>query len=438
MNKKSIVFYTDWLAIIVGVLALYSLPHGIGGDAGTRYDALTQLLETGQLSTMKYSMIGPLFSSPLWFLGKLSMDSNWWVARFNFFIFVLGLIALFLLLRHRLPARTLRIFLIILTYASMFPFHITTYYGELFTAVLVAVGIAAASHRSAWCTWLIPIIGAANTPGSVPGLCLVSLSEMVKKRRWKYIGIAVGVAGLVLFEAWLRRGSPATTGYEGNSGVTTPQPYSGLPGFSYPFFFGVLSIILSFGKGVIFYASGLFIPFKHVWKRISPELRDMHTKWLLFTFGLLLVYARWWAWPGNEFWGPRFFLFASFPASFALALLIQEKRSSFLMHTITLCSLLLSFWVGLSGIVYGQFDYAVCLQENFKYDVICLYVPEFSELWRPFVVYHALEPSQKILLILWGLVFLYLAIPLAVRLVRQGTLILKQWIFGKAGAPWQW
>ena len=41
-------------------------------------------------------------------------------------------------------------------------------------------------------------------------------------------------------------------------GFRTALPYSGQPGFSYPFFFGVLSVLFAFGRGLVFFAPGLF------------------------------------------------------------------------------------------------------------------------------------------------------------------------------------
>ena len=101
------------------------------------------------------------------------------------------------------------------------------------------------------------------------------------------------------------------------------MPYSGLPGFSYPFLFGLLAILFSFGKGLVFFTPGLFLPLKERLRALGERgsaLWRLHTSWLLFTASLVLIYASWWDRSGDWFWGPRFFLFASVPASFALAL----------------------------------------------------------------------------------------------------------------------
>src|SRR6266446_9569328 len=76
-----------------GIIALLLfLPSKILGDGVPRFQAITDLLERGQLSKMPYSIVGPAFSSPLWFLGKLYQTSEWWCARYNLIVFVIGLL----------------------------------------------------------------------------------------------------------------------------------------------------------------------------------------------------------------------------------------------------------------------------------------------------------------------------------------------------------
>ena len=65
-------------------------------------------------------------------------------------------------------------------------------------------------------------------------------------------------ASLVLLENAVQHGNPLEGGYANDAGRRTALPYSGLPGFSYPLFFGVLSVLFSFGRGLVFFAPGLF------------------------------------------------------------------------------------------------------------------------------------------------------------------------------------
>jgi hypothetical protein len=48
---------------------------------------------------------------------------------------------------------------------------------------------------------------------------------------------------------------------DAEKGFVTVLPYSRMQGFSYPLFFGILSIFISFGKGMILYLPGLLLIF---------------------------------------------------------------------------------------------------------------------------------------------------------------------------------
>src|SRR6185436_5776493 len=105
------------------------------------------------------------------------------------------------------------------------------------------------------------------------------------------------------------RGGFLTTGYSGDEGFRTVLPFSGRSGFSYPFALGVLSMLLSFGKGILFFAPGLLLVAQA--RRLADrKVAALIDAWMLFLVGLVLVYARWWAWYGGWFWGPRFLLIA--------------------------------------------------------------------------------------------------------------------------------
>ncbi|HLZ59448.1 MAG TPA: hypothetical protein VKR06_21085 [Ktedonosporobacter sp.] len=215
------------------------------------------------------------------------------------------------------------------------------------------------------------------------------------------------------------------TGYANDAGYHTVMPYSGQPGFSYPFFLGLLSILFSFGKGLIFFVPGLLLPVRSVLLKMQQEkkleLYRAYGLWLCFIIGLILVYARWWSWYGGTFWGPRFFLIASIPASFAIALRLQNNReASLLTNLFTLFVFALSGWVGISGAVFTQStDIPLCGNHNYALEAFCHYVPEFSVLWHPFVVHQYLDPHQIKYVLYCLVVLVYLATPLVVRIIHQ-------------------
>ena len=419
--------------IVLGLLAqFFLLPHILDADGLTRYQMLDTLLRNGALMESKYSLIGPLFAAPLWLLSAFFGDTAWWVARFNTVFLGVGLLTLYLLLRNRMDRRLLRAFLLLLLVASMFPAHIEGFYGEVFTAFCVAVGAILLFTRARWGGWVALIVGVANTPATILGLVLMIAQRLLRSRRLRYALIPIGALALTGLESWISRGSPFANPYADDHGYTTFMPYSGLPGFSYPFYLGLLSLLFSFGKGIIFFAPGLLLPARRALGSLSVRLRMIHQLWLLFVVGLILVYASWWAWYGGWFWGPRFLLFASIPASLALAVWLRKEDASLWMRLAALGVLTLSCWVGLNGAVFSDATLApVCLWNDFAHEAYCHFIPEFSVLWRPFVnasqmglgpAFYTAENLDQGKLIYAGfttLVYLYFAVPLVVKMIQQ-------------------
>ncbi len=407
------------------VLLFFCLPHDVSGDGYVRFRSLRRLMNADKIVSTGYSMVGPLFALVLWPLGKLYQSAEWWIARFNFFVFAGGLFVFYRLLKDKLDPSVVRTFLLILLIGSMFPNHLKDFYGEVFTTMVVGAAVLATQvghPRWAGWGWSAMIIGAVNTPASMVGLGGVTGSEALHKKRFRYLLVPVAAAGLVLFESWVRRGSPWLTGYEGNAGAETILTYSGQPGFSYPIFFGVLSLLFSFGKGLVFFAPGLLLSFTAAMRTLEEGLRRSYHLWIWFLVGLVLVYSRWWAWYGGWVWGPRFLLFASIPASFVLAVSLFRPKPAVGRNLLLLGLLAVSFLVGASGAVYGLDHLEDCRAA--EYEFLCWYVPEFSVLWRPFVVADRPEGKEMVLLGYGLLVFIYLAFPLVLGLGRglQGKL----------------
>jgi len=410
-NRLAAVF--EFILIFAGIAILgFVTEHSIFSDGQVRFDALSVLLSEGKIPETPYSLIGPIFSAPLWFLGKWIKSPEWWCSLYNFLIFTAGLFFVYRICRASIDSGLLRRFLLLLIFASMFPYHQTAYFGEVFTAVLVGVGILAISHGNSSWGWGSIILGVANTPASVIGLWFVVLARMLKTRRMRYVLILATAMGLILAEAWIKQGSPFSSGYEGNAGFKTILPYSGLPGFSYPLFFGLISILFSFGKGLIWFCPGLLLPVRKSMPGINKNLLESYRLWIYFLIGLIIVYAKWWSWYGGWFWGPRFFLFASIPASFAIAAYLSSNRRSAVSSFFTLLALALSFWIAVNGVVFGQQSLEICTANNYALESLCWYVPEFSVIFRPFVVSKQLSPADLTISAFSFTVFAYMSAPL--------------------------
>jgi hypothetical protein len=432
-------YRSPWLDALLLLIALIELlvlfPHNLRGDGAPRFDALSQLLEGRSIPTIKYSLIGPLFSAPLWLLGKVTSTPQTLVEIYNWLVFAIGLLTLYLLLRNVMDRRVLRSFLLLVVAASMFPAHTLSFYAETFTAVCVAVGSVLAVFGRRFATgggWALAALGVANIPASILGLGSMTLLYALRRRRLRYLAATLAAVALILAEGWIRRGSPFANGYAGDAGYHTVMPYSGGPGFNYPIVFGLFAVLLSFGKGLIFFAPGLFLPARRYLLAQNVEngakVYTLYLLWLAFVAGMVVVYAHWWAWYGGWFWGPRFFLFASVPAALVLAVRLHARDAGLGANLLTLVALVLSFWVGINGVVFEQRGLSVCTAHNYAQEFLCHFTPEFSVLWHPFVVFEPLS-SGAILYTATSIgIFLYLALPLLITSTRQ----IAGWLRGAA------
>ena len=379
----------DGVFLALGIVALLAIPHDVRGDGLPRFQAIDELLRHGTIHSPRYSMVGPLFAIPLYVVGLAFASPAAVCAWFNVVLFLGFLVLVWRELRSRVSAATSRGLLLLLVYASMFPSHVQLFYGEVFTAVTVSLGILLLSRRRALAGFAWIGVGALNTPAAVGGVALVALAYARDARRWRFVLVPVVLFALSRLEALLTRGSAWATGYEGDgAGPRSVLPYEGLPGFSYPLAFGVLSLLLSFGKGLFFFAPGVLVPV-----RSPPSLRKAQHLLLLFVGGLVLVYARWWSWQGGWFWGPRFLLIASIPSALALALALEHpERHALPYNAALLAATTLAFWVGVNGLVFDTTGLGFCEKAR-TLEALCLYVPELSVLWHPLVDFASTVPA---------------------------------------------
>jgi hypothetical protein len=375
----------DAALLLIGWVFLWFFePHHNEADGAIRFQALQQLIDTGTWSPVSFPLIGTLLAAPLYLLGRLAMTPAWWVARYDLVLFGLGLIALWRLLRDRVPPEVLRAFLLLALAGSMMTHQLSAFGAETFNVVALAVGLAAWTGGRFLLGGIALALGMANVPATAVGVALALGDWAWRNRRWRAVFPLMGFAALWLGENWLRRGHPFLTGYAGNAGYHTVLPYSGRPDFSYPLFFGVLQLLLSFGKGLLFFAPGLFLWFPAA-RRALRAVRPFQRACLWVVAGLILVYGQWWAWYGGYSWGPRFLVFAAIPASLRLAAEVNQPPRRLLPLLCVLGALLLSLWAGFNGATFRFWHQDVCTQGNYALEALCWDVPEFSVLWTPFV-----------------------------------------------------
>jgi hypothetical protein len=286
---------------------------------------------------------------------------------------------------------------------------------EVFTALTVAVGLTAvAVRRLARGGWVAVVLGVVNTPAALLGLALVAGKRMLERRRVRFGLVVVAAAALVGTENGLRNGNPLDAGYGDDTSYRTLMPYSGGHGFDYPFFLGLLSLTLSFGKGLLFFAPGLILPVRRRLRAVAladdTTLYRLYGWWLLFLTGLVLVYSPWFAWYGGFTWGPRFLLFAAVPAALELAAALDGPAVR--VRLAALAVLALSVWVGLCAAVFPQAAYpTACSMDNFANEALCHYTPDYSVLWYPLVAHLPVSPTGWLVVAYFAVVLGWLAAP---------------------------
>jgi hypothetical protein len=426
-----------WALLALGLLLLFFvLPHGIEGDGRLRFEALNGWLSGGGIPGTKFPLVGSLPSILLLLLGRLGDSTEFWVSRYNVIVYAAGLGLLYLLLRGRLPSDVLAAFLLLLGTTGMLPNSLTDFGAETFSAMSVGTGMVAWS-TGRWKTGAVLLgVGVANQPATFVGLALAMGWWAWRVKRIRALAPLVLSAGVWLLENTLRHKSPFSTGYEGDHGFETLLPYSGLTGFSYPTFFGVLSLLFSFGKGLLFFAPGLLLAFGRGLETLR-SVSQILTLWMLYLAGMVVVYGTWWAWYGGFTWGPRFLVFASLPATLLLAAQVRRPPQAFLAGTIVLGAVLLSLWVGVDGATFGRFAQAPCQANHYYLEAFCWYVPEFSVLWTPFVFRGQLTWAHYIVIAYAAGATGYVAYPL----LRQWTLTTRRdlglaWAAYGRRAPW--
>lgn len=374
-----------WGLIAAGLaVSFFVQAHGVDGDGRLRFDTLQALLGGGGIPTTKYPLIGSLPAIPLILLGHVIASPEWWVARYNVLVYAAGLGLLFGLLRGRLPADVLAAFLLLLGTTAMFPNSLSGFGAETFSAMAVATGLVAWTGGRWKAGAVLLAAGVANQPATLVGLALALGWWAWRMKRARAAVPVVLAAALWMLDNLIRRGSPLTSGYESDHGFQTLLPFSGLPGFSYPTLFGAGSLILSSGKGLLFFTPGLTLL---LGRGLEPlhQVRDVLMMWLLYLAGLVAVYGTWWAWYGGYSWGPRFLLFASLPATLLLATFVRRAPRGLVPATLVLLMLALSVWAGIDGQTYGLNAQSTCTANHYFLESFCWYVPEFSVLWTPFV-----------------------------------------------------
>ena len=382
-STKALLRQVGWLLTGIILLAL-SLSPVVDGDGAARYSDLLRLVQF-ERPIDKFSSVQLFLSLPLYYFGEVFGSAQAVVGYFNLSIFILLCFALW-----RLVDTSQRFYVVLLLMvASMFPHHLRYFYGEVLSVALITVGLLSLLREKYKLALLLLGLGGAQVPAVMPALALALCYLSIKNRKISYVLYLILPVLLMAADNWFKYHTifPSAYLHAGERAEKTLMPYSGLPGFSYPFVFGLLSILFSFGKGLIFFSPALFLRSK---LSVDTQQKGDHMvvidTLLVFSVGLVLTYSKWYGWYGGAFWGPRFFLFTSVPAALVFAHFFTQARSGWRLKLLFAAALLLSGWVCVQGLLYGNDHLAVCGENKSQLEFLCWYVPEFSPIFRQFVV----------------------------------------------------
>lgn len=380
-----------WL--LAGLVTLWFATYAqIQSDGIVRYRDL-ELMMTGHRPVGKFSIIQALFSIPLYLVGELKGNPQAAVSHFNFLVLAGIAVAVWRIVpRHGLKAALL------LLAASMLPTYAGTYFAELFTALCVILGFWLASKNWALSVVLIAL-GVANTPATLPAAALAALYYFFAAKRTSVAAGTVLAGLMIVLEMRFKYHAFFVTPYlsTDDAGVKTDiMPYSGLAGFSYPLVLGVLAVLFSFGKGLIFFIPSLPLAFKKFRPDLPPDTSRLLNGLMFFLLGLIVVYSQWWAWYGGAVWGPRLFIVACVPAAILLAFALHR-----LPKLIVVLMLLVSGWVCVEGVLWGLGNMNACLANHYALESLCWYAPEYSPLLKPFVFGFTAVTPGKIVYAVW-------------------------------------
>ena len=425
-SNQQIVGRLELALLALGVVAYLSMPHGVGPDGATRWYT-TEQLRAGHITDTRYSIVQSVLALPLYLAGELIDYPFGMVAVFNTLVTLGGLALLAFLLRPHVSAALLRRLLLVLMAGSMFGHHAQFFYGEVLTAVCAGVGLLCLVVGANAIGYALMIVGVVNTPAALPAMFLSLFARRGQRRLWHAAWPVAVATAIAMLEFYVRRGSPFLSGYEGDAASTADlMPYGRQGGFSFPIVFGVLAILFSFGRGLALFTPGLWLLFRQPVDPVPDTMRRFQRSAVWFLIGLVLVYAKWWSWNGAWFWGPRFFLFACFPASVALAVHLCDAKASLRAKALTLAVLAWSIWVGIDGVAIGLKGLDVCFADNRRLEALCWYTVEYSALFRPFTEFPPIPWRQGLVAAYFALVGVVLAAPFGAELIQAGVIALRR------------
>jgi len=370
--------------VVVELAALFmtNMPVHSSSDDETRRQAVLALAD-GHWFHMKYSMVMPLLAIIPYRLADLVGRGAYVLQHFDLLVWV----PWSLLVAHRLErlrGTRFAVGVVALSSVSMFAAYVTAFNAEALSLMLVSAGLLLLADQGGWrgraAGVALASLGAAIIPVQVAGLGVLGLVLLVRRRNPWVLSAALLAAAMAVIDVAITDHHLGFSKYGLEVKNFEVLPWGSVANFGYPFVFGLLGILFSFGRGLVWYMPSLFL---------RNERRDdpvAQWRWWLTVLVLVMVpiYAKWWSWYGGVSFGPRFFLLGVVPAAVALCDRLQSSKG-LRSWAVGVAAAAFTGWIAIAGAVHYLTPKAVkrCTSDDYLLEPLCWHTPEYSSLFSP-------------------------------------------------------
>jgi hypothetical protein len=204
-------------------IVLSTFEAAIHADGAARFVAVQKLMR-GDVPSFKFSLVQPVLTMPLVYVGRFLYIGIWTVVtHFNTLVFLAFALPIWLKLGQLFNPRLATRALLLLLCASMLPHHLQHYYGEVLSAMAITTGFLYARDRPVWAVVSLAI-GVANMPVL---LVPVGLAAILLFRQAPAVMIGAGAAALlIVVELYVKFGTVFSSPYleAGEKGYQTVLP----------------------------------------------------------------------------------------------------------------------------------------------------------------------------------------------------------------------
>jgi hypothetical protein len=393
--------FTALFFVLVAAVLLLSDKGQIGGDGEVRWRTLVALMEDGRVTSDRYTLEMPLAATPLWVSGSVAASVEGltgparlavvehFVQRFNKLVaFAVAAWLYRKLRRDRLLPQGAAGGVLGLLFLSLLIPNAKDFYSECLWTFLVCIALdlfvrESRTRAEGFGLAIATALAVPLNPVLAPVLLLTAVAvaifatPMERHAAWRGGFLAAAGAGfgvcLALAENLARRGSALDFGYA-NAGFTTPLLR------------GLAGQLVSPARGAVFYLPAFFLGSLLLGaRRLEGEMRRFVLVASLFGVFLILAYAKWQAWHGGLYWGPRFLLPLSVLGAVFLALAWRAFPSGAARAGLSAVAFV-SFASYKAGVAIGLTPFMSCPGEECYWDWARLPLaswvsrPDFSEM----------------------------------------------------------